>query len=130
MVVTVVIVVVAISPTVLLPPPPDPPSSPPPQTISISNLGRVDNNLPGAGDFQLTAPRWGITEHGLFHYLFVAVSSQAGHLYLTVTYAEPVISEETANRLVDGIITRFTDVAKDGGESTRAQATEASLAGA
>lgn len=57
--------------------------------------------------FGISRLQWGITEHGIGHYFFVASSSQNGQLNLTITCPSPIISEPRAQGILKGIVTRL-----------------------
>lgn len=84
------------------------------KATAISNLGSLDAKLAtGAGGRQpaqswaISRLQWGITEHGIGQWAFVAVSSQGGSLNLTLTCVDPIVSPARANALLAGIVRRL-----------------------
>lgn len=77
------------------------------KATAISNLGVIDKKLQQVGPFQASRAQWGITEYGMGHYAFVAVSTQDGCLNLTVTFCEPLCSQERGHDLMQGIVSRL-----------------------
>ena len=51
-------------------------------------------------------------------------------MYLTVTYAEPVMTEESANKLVDNIVSKMTSQVKAGEQASRTQSADVAMVGA
>ena len=80
------------------------------KATAISNIGRLDEKiLRPVGDFAITRMQWGVTEHGIGHYVFVAISSQKSCLHMTITFCEPIVGYERGQKLLRGILSRLED---------------------
>jgi hypothetical protein len=95
------------------------------KAAAISNLGVLDTTLKqtqtqtqtgenmaaepvNRGPFRLARLQWGITEHGIGQWVFVAASTQKGVLNLTLTMPSPMVSEARARGMLEGIVGRLT----------------------
>lgn len=73
------------------------------KAAAVSNLGALDAKL----GQHLSRLQWGISEHGIGQWVFVAVSSQRGALNLTLTCVDPIVSPARARALLAGIVRRL-----------------------
>lgn len=88
------------------------------KATAISNLGRLDAKLLSSSasegtdakaEFTITRLQWGITEHGIGQYVFVAASSQGESLNLTLTTVYPLVCRPRAQRLLKGLVRRLKE---------------------
>lgn len=75
------------------------------KAAAVSNLGSLNDKLGGGGS-GISRLQWGITEHGIGQWVFVAVSSQQGALNLTITCVDPIVSPDRARAFLAGIVRR------------------------
>lgn len=73
------------------------------KAAAVSNLGALDAKL----GQHISRLQWGISEHGVGQWVFVAVSSQRGALNLTLTCVDPIVRPARARALLAGIVRRL-----------------------